>query len=436
MENQSSLLPLIKRYFDKDAVDAAHGLEAMDEEVALEVLNALPAKMSANVMQHLPNSLASQLLTQLPPNLFGEIVEQFEAQQGADIFLSLPKVNRETFLQHLSMEKKRQIQELLTYPEDSAGCIMTAHFIAFHSDLKVREVIEKIRQMSHKKSSLSYAYVIDKESLLVGVLNMRDLLLADEETLLEAVMIKNPYAVNCFMDRERVADELNTRKLFASPVVDANHRLLGVVKAESLIADVQEEATEDFQKMFGVSSDERPFSPFHLSLKARLPWLHVNLATAFLAASVVSLFEDVIAKITVLAVYLPVVAGQGGNAGAQSMAVVMRGLVMREIPRSKIKNLLFKETCIGLINGVTIGLVTALIAWLWQGNPYLGLVIGLGMIVNLAVAGLSGAAIPLTMKAIGLDPAQCSNIILTTITDIVGFFSFLSFAVLFQDLLV
>jgi magnesium transporter len=162
----------------------------------------------------------------------------------------------------------------------------------------------------------------------------------------------------------------------------------------------------------------------------------VNLATAFLAAGVVSMFEDIIAKITVLAVFLPVVAGQGGNAGAQSLAIVMRGLVMREIPREKTMRLILKEGGLGVITGLITGLVTAVVAWLWQGNPFLGVVIGLGMVVNLFVAGLSGAAIPIVMKALGLDPAQCSSIILTTVTDVVGFFAFLGFAVIFQSYLV
>lgn len=182
--------------------------------------------------------------------------------------------------------------------------------------------------------------------------------------------------------------------------------------------------------------DERAFSPIGFSLRKRLPWLHVNLATAFLAAAVVALFEDVIARITVLAVFLPVVAGQGGNAGAQSLAVVMRGLVMREIPEQKVRRLLTKEVLIGTANGLIIGVVTAAIAWGWHGNPYLGVVIGLAMIVNLVAAGLSGAAIPITMKAIGLDPAQSSSIILTTVTDVVGFFAFLGFAAVFQGYLI
>jgi magnesium transporter len=261
---------------------------------------------------------------------------------------------------------------------------------------------------------------------------MRDLMLAPGGAELESVVKGEVFAVNAFLDREEVASELSKRRYFAAPVVDSENRMLGVIRSDQLISEVQAEATEDIQKIFGAGGDERSFSPITFSLRKRLPWLHVNLATAFLAASVVGLFQDIIARITVLAVFLPVVAGQGGNAGAQSLAVVMRGLVMREIPRGKAMRLILKESFVGVLNGLIIGTVTALVVWLWHGNPFLGIVIGLAMIVNLLAAGFSGAAIPITMKALGFDPAQSSNIVLTTVTDVVGFFSFLGFAVVFQ----
>ena len=188
--------------------------------------------------------------------------------------------------------------------------------------------------------------------------------------------------------------------------------------------------------MVGAGSGERAFSPLSYSLRKRLPWLNVNLATAFAAAAVVAFFEDTIAKLTVLAVFLPVIAGQGGNAGAQSLAIVMRGLVMREISRQRVASLIMKEAVLGIINGAITGTITGLIAWLWYGNALLGLVIALGMLINLFFAGLAGASIPLAMKRLGLDPAQCSSIILTTITDVIGFLAFLSLAVMFFDRLI
>jgi len=431
----SSLLALVQRYFEKDPVDAAHVVETMSEEDALEILKALQPAMSAEVMHHLPISLAAGLLQKLSKSYFKEIVGKMDAQQAVSVLIQVAPETRSGLMEYLEEKKKKQIQDLLNYPNDSAGRIMSTQYLAFHGDLKVRDAIQKIRELVKKGAPASYIYVMDRENHLVGVLNMRDMMLADSGVPLSGVMRPDVFTVDCFMDREKVAEQLALRKFFAAPVVDSEKRLLGVVKAEQLIEDVQEEATEDVQKMFGASGDERAFSPIRFTLKTRLPWLHVNLLTAFLAAAVVALFEDVIAKMTVLAVFLPVVAGQGGNAGAQSLAVVMRGLVMREIPAGKVRQLIFKETFIGFINGVVIGIVTAVAAWVWQGNPYLGLVVGLGMLVNLIFAGLAGSAIPIVMKAMGLDPAQCSNIILTTVTDVMGFFAFLGFAFVFQSYL-
>ncbi len=435
MVTRTPLLPLVQKFFETDAVAAARGLETMDEAEALSVLMALPPPLSAQAFRYLPVRQASVLLKDVSPELFKQIVERLDAQQGAAILLNLPDHIRKSFIDHLSEKKKREIQELLTYPKDSAGRLMTTEFLAFHTEVRVKEAIQKIRSLAHRKALVSYAYVVDMENRLAGVINMRDLMLASPDAALESIMRKDVFAVNCFLDREEVANELSRRRFFAAPVVDDEHRLLGVVKTDQLIEHVQAEATEDIQKMFGAGGDERAFSPVGFSLRKRLPWLYVNLATAFLAAAVVALFEGLIAKITVLAVFLPVVAGQGGNAGAQSLAVVMRGLIMREIPRERVRRLLGKETLIGAVNGLLIGVVTAAIAWTWHGNPFLGVVIGLGMIVNLVAAGFSGAAIPITMKAVGLDPAQSSSIILTTVTDVIGFFAFLGFAVVFQSYL-
>lgn len=436
MTQEYPLLPLVQKYFESDPVSAAHTLETMSEEQAIEVLKNIPMDIAIKAVSHLNDSYAAVLLQKMPQGLFKKIANRLDSHKGANILLKFSHDMRQFFLELLDENKKRQLQELLNYPEHSAGRIMTTDLIAFHTDVKVKDAIQKIRQLAQKGSAASYIYVVDIDNRLVGVMNMRDMLLANENTPLEAVMRTDIFTVSYFDDREKVANDLLARKYFAAPVVDNERRLLGVIKAEQLIADVQEEATEDIQKMFGAGGDEKAFSPIGFSLKTRLPWLYVNLLTAFLAASVVALFEDIIAKITVLAVYLPVVAGQGGNAGAQSLAVVMRGLVMREIPAKKVKNLIFKESMVGVINGLAIGAVTGFVAWLWQGNPYLGMVVGLGMLVNLIVAGLAGALIPITMRAIHLDPAQCSNIILTTITDVMGFLAFLSFAVIFQEYLI
>ncbi len=435
MRKRASLLPIVRKFFDTDPVAAAHSLETMEGQEAVEVLRGLPPALSAKAFPHLQVGHAVALLREVPEELFREIVQKLEPSQGAMILAQVPAEVRQSMLEHLPEATRRQIQELLVYPESSAGRIMSTDFLAFHEEVMVKEVIQRIRSLGHRRTPPSYAYVVDLHNHLVGVINMWDLLMASPASPVGEVMRKEVFSVSGFMDREQVANELAKRNFFAAPVVDHENRLAGVVKTEQLLGHVQEEATEDLQRMVGAGADERPFSPIPFSLRMRLPWLQVNLATAFLAAWVVSLFQDAIARMTVLAVFLPVVAGQGGNAGAQSLAVVIRGLAMREIPPDKARALVFKETAVGLANGLVTGVVVAAVAWIWQGNLYLGLVIGLAMVVNLVAAGLSGAAIPLLLKALGRDPAQASSIILTTVTDVVGFAAFLGFAVLFERFL-
>lgn len=433
--NESSLLPLVRNYFELDPPRAARSLESLPIEEAMEVLASIPPHLAAQAIPHLQVEFAATLLKDMKPEAIASIVGYLEPALGASLFLRLPEDKKNDFLAHLPEKTKREVQDFLNYPEDSSGRLMSTDALTFRTEMTVNDAIEKIRQTARQKTPASYAYVLDKENHLVGVMNMRDVLIAPQDAKLESVMRRDIYSIPAFMDREQIARELSKRRFFAVPVVDAQNCFLGVIRAEQIIQEVQEEATEDMQKMFGAGGDERAFSPIRFSIRMRLPWLHINLVTAFLAASTVALFENIIAQITVLAVFLPVVAGQGGNAGAQSLAVVMRGLVMREIPRGKVIKLLAKETSLGLINGFLIGVVSAAITWVWHGNPYLGLVIGLAMVVTMAVAGLAGAIIPITMKSMGLDPAQCSNIILTTITDVMGIFTFLGFALLFQKYL-
>jgi magnesium transporter len=436
MAENMTLLPFVQKFFENDLNTAAAILESMSEEEAVNALKSLPVPLAARVVKILQISYAAALLKDVDDQFLFEMTSHLDPQFLASIIMRLPLDARERLSMHISDKLKGQLRELLDYPEGSIGRTMTTDYIAFKKHNRAEEAIEKIRSLAKRRYPSSYVYVVDEENRLVGVLNMRDLMLAAPDQTLDDISRKDFFALHCFTDRQDAANELAKRKFFAAPVVDGENHIIGIVKAERMIQGVKEEISKDIQRMFGAGADERVFSTIVFSLKKRLPWLHINLATAFLAAAVVALFEGIIAKLTILAVFLPVVAGQGGNAGAQSLAVVMRGIVMREIPKDKIIPLIFKEGKIGAINGAVIGAVTALVAWIWYGNPALGLVIGLGMLVNLILAGLSGASIPLLMKKIGVDPAQSSSIILTTVTDVMGFLAFLGFAVLFQKYLI
>ncbi len=361
------------------------------------------------------------------------VANQLDPKRATTILMQLSPEVRDRLLPHLTDSLRRDVQEQLTYPVDSVGRIMSTRFLAFHETMRAGDAVRKIRTLAQSGMPASYVYIIDDNDLLLGVLNMHSLMLAPEHAPLSKVMNRDIFTIHAFTDREEAANQLAKRRYFAAPVVDYEGHLLGIIKAEHLLADAQKEATEDLLRMVGAGSEERAFSPMSFSLRKRLPWLHVNLVTAFMAASVVAAFEGLIAELTMLAVFLPVIAGQGGNAGAQSLAIVMRGIVMREVPKNKRKYLVAKETLLGLISGVLIGLITGLIAWLWYGNAVLGLVVTLGMVINLIFAGFAGASIPLIMKALRFDPAQCSMIILTTITDVIGFFAFLALALAFKD---
>ncbi len=435
MAQTTPLLPLAQSFLEHDPPAAAHCIETMEEAEALIVLKALPPALAADVFAHLDVNIASSLLEQMPSEHFNEIVPKLDPQKASAIVIGIDPQIRAKLISKLPSKSRELVRELLTYPELSAGRMMSTDVLALRQEIRVKEAMQRIRSMAVKKTPYSYTYVVDDGGHLLGVITMRDLILATPDTPILEFMKTDVFAVNAFADIEEVANEVLKRKYLAAPVVDNEGRLLGIVKANQLIGHIQQEASEDLLKMFGAGSTEQTFSPIMYSLGKRLPWLYVNLLTAFWAAAVVAIFEDTIARITALAVFLPVVAGQGGNAGNQSLAVVMRGLVLREIPREKVWKLIAKESTIGLINGITIGFVTAFIAWIWYGNGMLGVVIGMAMIVNLLVAGLSGAAIPLIMKSLGYDPAQSSSIVLTTITDVVGFLAFLGFATMFESYL-
>ena len=436
MNDHNIFLPLVREFFEHDMTTASYVLESMTAEEAAGILQLLPPALALRIVKNLQISYAATLLEKTDAAFLDGIAPQLEPQYLATVLMHLPKESREKIREHIKGKMESDIRELLEYPEGSVGRTMTSEYLSFNKNLQAHEAVDKIRSLAKKRFPSSYAYVVDEENRLVGVLNMRDLMIAEPHQPLESIIRKEVFSFHCFVDIQEAASELAKRKYFAAPIVDSENHMLGIIKAERIIKGVQEDATKDIQQMFGAGRDERVFSSIWFSLKKRLPWLHVNLATAFMAAAVVALFEGIIAKLTVLAVFLPVVAGQGGNAGAQSLAVVMRGIVMREIPKNKTVALILKEGKLGAMNGAIIGVVTAMVAWVWYGSPYLGLVIGLGMLVNLICAGLSGAAIPLLMKKVGFDPAQSSSIILTTVTDVIGFFAFLGFAVLFQSYLI
>ncbi|OIO08493.1 MAG: magnesium transporter [Elusimicrobia bacterium CG1_02_63_36] len=410
-----------------DAREAARFLEDVQSSRAARILRAQPYGIVRQIFEHLAPDAAGAMLVAATTEETTTILEAVGLRAAADAFRAMRPQTRDAALANLSEERKHKLREHLAFPEGSAGRMMRTDVTTFQEGTKVRHVVAKLRHLAVKKGPPGYVYVVGAGNRLKGVLMMRDLLLARPDEAVEAVMKTGVTAVAPFADTETLSDLVRSRNLLAVPVADADGRLLGAVRASEL-ADGGEAAAEDLQVIFGGGSDERVNSPAGFKVAQRLPWLYVNLLTAFLAGSVIALFEDLIARVAVLAIFLPVVAGQSGNAGTQTLAVLLRGLVMREVQPDDTRGVIVRETLVGFINGVAIGLVTGVIAWLWKGNAVLGGVVAGAMVCALGAAGFAGAAIPLLMKRFGLDPAQSSGIFLTTVTDIVSFFSMLAFA--------
>ncbi len=412
----------------------ARTLEGFEPEDAARVLDELPAEIVGPVVARLVPYAAATILGHVAPERRTHLLASITARQAAAVLRSLDEEKREAALAALPEPVARSLRRLLKHRPDSAGGMMDTEVTSIAIDLTAGEAIAVLRKAP--RQTLFYLYVTDRDGKLGGVLTMRDLLLAKPQDPVEPIVRREVTSVPASMDREEVATLMRQRRFIALPVVDEAGLLLGVVRHDRVIDAAQQEAFEDLQRMVGAGGDERALSSVGTVVRKRLPWLCVNLATAFIAAGVVALFEGIIAQVTALAVLLPIVAGQGGNTGAQALAVVMRGLALREIVPGAVRRVVIKEGLGGVLNGIVIAALCAAAAGSWYASPGLGVVIGLAMIVNMAAATLAGATIPLVLRALGRDPAQSSSIFLTTVTDVVGLGSFLGFAVVFKPMLV
>jgi magnesium transporter len=337
-------------------------------------------------------------------------------------------------LSHCEPGFAREVREMMTYPAGSAGSRMDPSVHTFPPEFPVRAAIDRLRQGPPRRTY--DVYLVDADDRLAGVVRMEDMVTVRDDSRPMGDISRAPAAfVRAVAGMEEVAELLDKHNLTTLPVLDADGRLLGVIRHRTLVDALGEEASADIQSMVGASKDERALSPVSFAVKKRLPWLQINLATAFVAASVVGLFEDTIARFTALAVLLPVVAGQSGNTGSQALAVTLRGLALREVRMSQWVKVAFKEAGVGLFNGIAVAAVTCAGVFIWSRSAGLTMVIGVAMVISMVIAGVTGAVIPMILSSLGQDPAQSSSIVLTTVTDVMGFFSFLGLATLFANLL-
>ena len=429
----NAIQALQRDFIEHHPDDASQLLERLAPAEAAEVLVRHPVALTTSVWDRLSPDIGIRTLDALPEPQRAEVLRHMDPSRAASMLSIRDPEAREAYLALLPPTQVDELNSILTHPADSAGALMDPRVLLLRADTTVREALTRIRSL--RRRGVRMLFVVDADNRLAGQVDIQDLATATAATHLEEIQRPVRAMVNAIAPREDVVDLLERYRLTDLPVVDAEERLIGVVRYANLMAAAEDEATVAMQTMVGVSKDERALSKVSFAVRKRLPWLHINLATAFLAASVVGLFESTIAKYTALAVLLPVVAGQSGNTGAQALAVTMRGLALREIRSRHWPRVIFKEMSAGFWNGIAVAATTSLGVWIWSGSLGLAGVIGVSMVLSMVIAGIFGAAIPLLLNAIGQDPAQSSSIVLTTITDITGFFSFLGIATLFSNLL-
>ncbi len=405
-----------RRIEEMPSAEAASHLAEQPVHVLVPVWRWLVPDVGASLIDHLPEALVRGLLSELLPN---EAIRLLGLMEEAE---------RERYLELLEPDIRSELQTLMVYPEDSAGRLMDTRVTAFRKSMTVGDALDSLRR-ARAKTARSL-FLIDDENKLTAKVGIQDVAVADPDQRLESLADPVIAAVNPMAPQKEVAETLERFKLADLPVIDVDGVLLGVVYHATLVQTMQEDATASIQTMVGASKDERALSKPIFAVRKRLPWLQINLLTAFLAASVVGIFEDTIARFTALAVLLPVVAGQSGNAGAQALAVTMRGLALREISIRQWLPVTMKEIGVGFLNGVAVAITCGIGVLLWSGSIGLVLVIAASMVLAMIAAGFAGAVVPITLTRLGQDPAQSSSIILTTVTDVAGFFSFLGIATL------
>jgi magnesium transporter len=413
--------------------EVARKLETAPAAEAAAFLETLPVSDVAGILGRLTPETAASILEGMSGGRAAEALSALDPGRAASLLARLDEPLREDRLTGLERALAREVRELMTYPEGTAGRLMDARVVALRPEMTVREAVSLLRRVRDRV--VHNVHLIDPEGRLTGSVALQDLLLAPSGEHLVGLVRREPFKVGAMATREEVVEVLEHGRLSSVPVVDFHGRLVGVIRYDALMTAAREEASADLQTMVGASREERALSKVSFAVRKRLPWLQVNLGTAFLAAAVVGLFEDTIARFTALAVLLPVVAGQSGNTGAQALAVAMRGLALREIRPRHWPRVTRKEVAVAFINGVAVALTTSAGVLVWSRSVGLALVIGISMVISMVAAGLSGATIPMVLMTLRQDPAQASSIILTTVTDVVGFLSFLGIATVLAGLL-
>jgi len=428
--DHQSALDLFVRLHPVDQGTVLMGLAHVPQ---MEILTELTPGATAEILENIEPEEAAEVTDRLDPTVLSQILDEASLDVAADILRLLPRERSQETL--AAMQGALEVVPLLGYPDDTAGGLMTPDYPVVREVTTTGNALDQLRLLGAAAENLSSVLVIDQNSALVGSLSVTRLALARPNTVVGEIANPDYISVHVDTDQEECARLMERYDLGQLPVVDGHGRLVGVILSEDMVDVVEEEATEDMYRMAGVAG-ERIFGPLRNSFRRRLPWLYINLGTVFIAASVISLFESFITRVVALAVFLPVVAGQGGIGGTQTVTLVVRSMALGEVPMGLGRRLLAREVALGVVNGTLLGIVVGLMAYAWKGNFMMGVILGIAMLGNMVVAGLAGAGVPLLLRRLGMDPAVSSAVFVTTFTDVIGFLLFLGLAAAFISFLV
>ncbi len=430
----SAVMLLNERFCKEAPQSAAYKLEGLANDDAAAIVSSISLEAAALVWEEMSPYSSAEIMNLLAVEQALEVLQAIDPGKASSIVSLMDPALKEAVLAQLAPSLRSEFQSLAEYPPDSAGWLMDTRILTFKGSAKVSEALEILTRFRRDLPTHELR-IVDDDKCFRSIVDIRDLALADAAQTLQEISLPIPAVVMAMDTKEEIVQKMDQFRLDELAVINDQGHILGVIRHSSLIDAIKEDASVDIQTMVGVSKDESATSSSWLAIRKRMPWLQVNLITAFMAAAVVGIFEDTIAKFTALAVLLPVVAGQSGNAGAQALAVAMRGLALRQIRVQDWVKLAVKEGQVGWWNGIGIAIVCGIGVYLWSGQLALVLVIASSMIIAMVLAGLAGALVPVILTRLGLDPAAASSIVLTTITDIAGFFSFLGIATLLSDML-
>ena len=422
-----------RQFFVDYPLDAAREIETLSISSVAEASARQPAKILAAVWQRLLPDKAALVMMEMPDSLADRLFEELPPPQAVRILGRMSADERTRRVTRLEPAVREDLELMMSFPPNTAGSLMDVSVATYRQTMTVDQTLKQLREKRMKTARS--LFLVDDEHRLTGKVALQQLALASPDTTLGELAEPASIALRPVDPLEEVTNAFETHRVLDIPIIDLDGVFLGAVTHDSIAETVQQESSVDIQTMVGASKDERALSSPIFTVRKRMPWLQINLLTAFLAAAVVGVFESTIAQVTALAVLLPVVAGQSGNAGAQALAVTMRGLALREITVRQWMRVMRKEVFAGFLNGIAIALTCGLGVYVWSGSLALVGVIAASMVLAMVAAGFAGAIIPIVLTRIGQDPATSSSILLTTVTDVAGFFSFLGIATIFMRFL-